>query len=117
MGQTNDNTQVENFNKLSAVETECLSIVSEEAGEIVQAIGKTLRHGMRCSVINDSGAQVFYDNIADVVQEFADISAAMSVCLYNGVVKIDGHAIKEMENRKLERMRTRLHHAKLPPLE
>lgn len=33
------------FNKLTDAEAERLALLSEEAGEIVQAVGKILRHG------------------------------------------------------------------------
>lgn len=36
---------MENFNQLSNAETERLAILSEELGEVLQVIGKTLRHG------------------------------------------------------------------------
>lgn len=36
---------MENFNQLSNAETERLAILSEELGEVLQIIGKTLRHG------------------------------------------------------------------------
>jgi hypothetical protein len=35
----------QNFNKLTAAETERLSILAEEMGEAIQIIGKILRHG------------------------------------------------------------------------
>lgn len=36
---------MDNFNNLSPAQTERLSILSEELGEAVQAVGKILRHG------------------------------------------------------------------------
>ena len=36
---------MENFNQLSNAETERLAILSEELGEVLQVVGKTLRHG------------------------------------------------------------------------
>lgn len=39
---------MENFNQLSNAETERLAILSEELGEVLQVIGKTLRHGYEC---------------------------------------------------------------------
>jgi NTP pyrophosphatase (non-canonical NTP hydrolase) len=35
----------QNFNKLTPAETERLSLLAEECGEVIQAIGKILRHG------------------------------------------------------------------------
>lgn len=35
----------ENFNGLTSAETERLAMLAEEAGEIVQMVGKILRHG------------------------------------------------------------------------
>jgi NTP pyrophosphatase (non-canonical NTP hydrolase) len=34
-----------NFNQLSPAETERLAMLAEEAGEVVQTVGKILRHG------------------------------------------------------------------------
>ncbi len=36
---------MENFNKLTPAEAERLALLSEECGEVIQAIGKILRHG------------------------------------------------------------------------
>lgn len=36
---------VDNFNGLTAAETERLAMLAEEAGEIAQMVGKILRHG------------------------------------------------------------------------
>lgn len=37
--------QMEHFNKLTPAEAERLAMLAEEAGEIVQIVGKILRHG------------------------------------------------------------------------
>ena len=34
-----------NFNQLTPAETERLAILAEECGEVIQAVGKILRHG------------------------------------------------------------------------
>lgn len=36
---------MKNFNKLTPKQAEALAILSEECGEVIQAIGKILRHG------------------------------------------------------------------------
>ncbi len=36
---------MENFNKLTVSEAERLALLSEECGEVIQVIGKILRHG------------------------------------------------------------------------
>jgi hypothetical protein len=36
---------VENFNQLTNAETERLAVLAEELGEVLQIVGKTLRHG------------------------------------------------------------------------
>ena len=41
--KTQETTQ--HFNKLTEAETERLSILAEECGEVIQAVGKILRHG------------------------------------------------------------------------
>jgi len=35
----------DNFNKLTPDETELLALLAEECGEVIQAVGKILRHG------------------------------------------------------------------------
>ncbi|MFG6572106.1 hypothetical protein ACGYLO_10920 [Sulfitobacter sp. 1A13353] len=61
----------ENFNKLTAAETERLAMLSEEAGEVVQAATQMLQDGPYSE--NLEGA--LDDNIADLGREVADLLA------------------------------------------
>jgi NTP pyrophosphatase (non-canonical NTP hydrolase) len=62
-----DNKQF--FNKLSPAEVERLAILVEECGEVIQVVGKTLRHGWN-PIDHNTGIQ--YDNRADLEKEIAD---------------------------------------------
>ncbi|MEG3086202.1 hypothetical protein [Sphingomonas sp. PB4P5] len=60
----------EGFNGLSAAEAERLAMLAEEAGEIIQAVGKVLRHGY-ASTHPDGGP----DNRAMLSREVRDLFA------------------------------------------
>lgn len=59
------------FNRLSNAEAERLTMLAEEAGEIVQAVGKILRHGYAsCHPDNENADR---DNRADLEKEIGDL--------------------------------------------
>lgn len=61
---------MEHFNGLSPAEAERLAMLAEEAGEIVQAVGKVLRHGYG-STHPDGGP----DNREQLRREVQDLCA------------------------------------------
>ena len=65
---------MEHFNKLSPAEAERLAILSEECGELIQAIGKVLRHGYDSKNPDDINHK---GNREDVTIECADVSYAI----------------------------------------
>lgn len=62
----------EHFNQLSPAEAERLAMLSEEAGEIVQIVGKILRHGYDSYNPND---QLQVTNHANLQNELTDLMA------------------------------------------
>ena len=64
-------SKIENFNKLTAAETERLAMLSEEAGEVVQAASQMLKDGPYSE--NLDGA--LEDNVGDLGREVADLLA------------------------------------------
>jgi hypothetical protein len=63
----------DNFNQLSPAETERLAMLFEEAGEIVQAVGKIIRHGYAMSY-NDG-----LNNREALVSEIRDLRAVLRI--------------------------------------
>jgi len=61
----------ENFNKLTAAETERLAMLSEEAGEVVQAATQVLKHGP----YDENFEGVLDDNIGHLGREVAELLA------------------------------------------
>ena len=69
---------MENFNKLTPAETERLAKLSEECGEVVQIIGKILRHGYESSSPFDSSCTT---NRELLMNELADIMRITSLMM------------------------------------
>lgn len=64
-----------NYNKLTPAETERLALLAEEAGEIVQTVGKILRHGYS----SKNPLNPYHKgNRDDLTREVADILAVIS---------------------------------------
>lgn len=61
------------FNKLTPREAEALAILAEECGEVVQAIGKILRHGFESRHPYDDGGMT---NRQQLRKELVDVLAA-----------------------------------------
>lgn len=109
----------DNFNRLTAAETEALSTLAEEAGELVQACMKVLRHGKVATCDDHDGIGITtYDNISEVRKEFVDVQVAFKVCHFNGVFvgEFTGMTMDELQRAKLLNMENYVHHVKLPPV-
>jgi NTP pyrophosphatase (non-canonical NTP hydrolase) len=102
----------EPFNRLELAEAESLTLIAEEAGEIVQAVGKILRHGLYThDPADDSGN----DNSDDLEKEIGDLLAAVDIAIFNiGSTVISRRAIETARRRKLKSISKYLHHAKVP---
>ncbi len=58
------------FNGLSLAEAERLAILAEECGEVIQVVGKVLRHGWNPT---DHTTGITYDNRADLETEMGHV--------------------------------------------
>ena len=91
------------FNGLSNAEAERLALIAEEAGEVVQAVTKILRHGYESYHPNSR-----LNNREDLESEIGDFEAAVDLLQRKGdVSKI---AIRDHKKDKLERVKEFLHH-------
>lgn len=90
-------------NGLTDAESEALAILAEECGEVVQRVGKILRHGKR----KYDGS----DNVERLESEIGDICAILDVLSAEGVISED--RVMAFQEQKLRRFREepdRLHH-------
>lgn len=96
----------EHFNKLTPAEAETLALLAEECGELVQAIGKILRHGLW-----SEHPVSHIPNEVTLEREAGDVLAALRICevqkllIWSGVIRA--------RDQKIIRVRKYLHHAKL----
>lgn len=65
------------FNKLTPSEAERLAMLAEEAGEVVQAVGKILRHGFESHHPNNPG-KTNRDLLTDEVCDFLAVVEMMA---------------------------------------
>lgn len=93
------------FNNLSPPAAEALALLTEECAEVVQAVGKILRHGV-WSEHPESGIP----NYSTLQREVGDLLAALRICEVEGLVDW-GRAIRARDE-KLMRISKYLHHAK-----
>lgn len=91
------------FNELSPAELERLAILSEELGEVQQAIGKILRHGYE-STHPDGGPT----NRENLERELGDICHAMMLLIDSE--DVNDEIIKEWSDKKAEKIKKYLHH-------
>lgn len=92
----------EHFNRLTPAEAERLALVAEECGEVLQAIGKVLRHGY-ASTHPDGGPT----NREALEREIGDLSA---VCDLLAQDDLDPRHIVRAARNKRENMQKYLHH-------
>ena len=96
-------------NRLSAAETEMLALIAEEAGEIVQAVGKILRHGFDSRHPRDLNGP---DNRERLVRELGDLKAAIVIADQNNI--IDAFHVQTAVQDKLARIGQYLHAVRWP---
>jgi NTP pyrophosphatase (non-canonical NTP hydrolase) len=104
----NDQNDPANFNQLTCAETERLAILSEECGEVVQIIGKIMRHGFESS--HPDGGPT---NRELLEKEIGDIEAAVQCLLkpLNGDKHdVRGENISKFARQKLKKISLYLHH-------
>ncbi len=92
----------QNFNNLTPAETERLAILSEECGEVIQAVGKILRHGYES---NYSGGPT---NRETLQSECADVAFATGLLIQ--AQDISAKQIALSMGTKADRVVDFLHH-------
>lgn len=95
------------FNRLTDAEAERLALLMEEAGEVVQAVGKILRHGY--ASCHPGRPQI--DNRADLAREMGDFYAIARLMIDRG--DLDEAVVDAASQRKLARLPAYLHHNRL----
>lgn len=100
----------EHFNGLTPAEAELLALLAEECGELVQAIGKTLRHGLdSTNPLVPPGSD--RSNRGWIEKEMGDVRAAMILLCEAGVTdKAAVHSIADVKRANVQRW---LHHARV----
>lgn len=87
------------FNKLTPAEAERLAFLAEECGEVVQAVGKVLRHGYNeRSPFND---RVLEDNRYDLEKEVGHVLAVVELMLGSSdldATKVALHQVKKLRS-------------------
>lgn len=94
---------MEHFNKLTPAEAERLAVLAEECGEVVQAVGKILRHGWESRWDPKGGAGQGATNREKLQEELGDIGALCSLMAVAGDISID-----QVGERELYKLRERL---------
>jgi hypothetical protein len=69
----------ENFNNLTPAETERLAMLAEECAEVIQVVGKILRHGYDSSnpTIPKEHGVFIPTNFGDLIKELRDIQGVI----------------------------------------
>lgn len=93
-------------NKLTPKQVEALALLSEECGELVQVIGKILRHG-----IDSHHPTSGIANREELENEAGDVQAAIQIVIDEGIVTFQ--AVDDMRIDKLQRVQKYLHHIKV----
>ena len=94
---------MEHFNKLTPGEAERLALLAEECGEVIQAIGKVLRHGYE-STHPDGGPT----NREALERECGDVYHAIWRAI--GAGDIDGNGMSQRADDKARSVGRYLHH-------
>lgn len=91
------------FNRLSPAQAERLALLAEECGEVIQAVGKILRHGY--SSRHPNGGP---DNRATLERELGDVLLVFRLMLRAGDVnKVN---VRQYRKAKAASCRPYLHH-------
>lgn len=96
---------MEHFNKLTPAEAERLALLAEECGEVIQAIGKILRHGYESYHPNDV---LKTSNRRLLERELGDVQAA--VLLMSSGTDLSSDSIESRKQFKLHHVQQYLHH-------
>jgi len=99
-------------NGLSETEIERLALMTEECGEVLQVIGKILRHGY---IATDPNTGAKYDNRAALSREVGDFAYASGLMCEVGDLSVDD--VEWASNAKAKRCLNYLHHQDASVLE
>lgn len=101
-----------NFNGLTPAEAERLALLLEECGEVIQIIGKTLRHGYESANPYDEHAVT---NRQYLQNELGDVQAAIKLMIDSNDI-LEDNIIRATQD-KTKRMQRWLHHQLPLPLD
>jgi NTP pyrophosphatase (non-canonical NTP hydrolase) len=102
----------EHFNQLTPAEAERLAILAEEAGEIVQAVGKILRHGYESYHPDDPRTS----NRQHLERELGDLSAIVyDMCRREDLSPAAIESQRHLKLGRLEAGTLYLHHQREEP--
>ena len=88
---------MEHFNKLTPAEAERLAILAEECGEVIQAVGKILRHGY--ASCHPADVDLRLDNRNTLEKEIGDIQSAIAMMREAGDISETNIAVSESKKR------------------
>ena len=96
-------------NNLTEAELERLAILSEECGEVIQVVGKILRHGYESSspVVHDLGQE---SNRVILQKELCDLLLMITFMVISGDMSEEFDNSNEYVNGKIERLNKYFHH-------
>jgi NTP pyrophosphatase (non-canonical NTP hydrolase) len=102
------------FNGLTSAEAERLAILAEECGEVIQAVGKILRHGYQSynphlitQEMDDAG-EIPPCNVSELEKELGHVRFAL--CMLADAGDISKGRIEAFSLVKAENIRKYLHH-------
>ena len=96
------------MNNLTLAEIERLTILAEEAAEVIQAVTKILRHGYESSHPSLPPHDIF-NNRQHLVKELGDLRATLAIMIQAGDVSIKDYIQAAAAAHKLERLPQYLH--------
>jgi NTP pyrophosphatase (non-canonical NTP hydrolase) len=91
------------YNALTPKQMELLFMLAEEAGEVIQVVNKTLRHGLHEGHPDGSTT-----NKQDLGKEIGDLIAVINAAKGEGIVSFDD--IRNSASTKMARAAQYLHH-------
>jgi len=94
------------FNKLTPAQAERLAMLAEEAGEVVLAVGKILRHGYEETHPDNTNSQ--RNNRTDLQRELGDLNGIVNAMIKTG--DINPEETMNWAYSKMNRARPYLHH-------
>lgn len=93
------------FNELSHAQAEVLALLAEECAEVIQVVGKILRHGLEST--HPKGGPV---NQRLLAEEIGDVRAAVRLCQKYEILD-PGDDLDGLADCKIDRVDEYLHHA------